>query len=54
MKDNELIHSGLSALGSLIGYYKAKEKGKHEIPAMLVGGFVGTLISVIITTSKLK
>lgn len=44
-----LIVSSLNILGSLIGFYVAQEKELPEVPGVLIGGLVGTLIAELLT-----
>lgn len=45
---DKLISGGLNILGSLMGYYVAKEREMPEVPALLIGGLAGTFIADLI------
>lgn len=44
-----LIVSGMNIIGSLIGFYVAQEKDVPEVPGVLIGGLIGTMIAELIT-----
>jgi hypothetical protein len=48
-----VLTQGLTVTGSLIGYYASTEKdGVQRVPAILIGGFIGTLIGEIISQNE--
>jgi len=52
MNEN-LIRSAATVLGSLIAYRLSKDNRKMErVPAMLIGGLIGTFIGTEITKNK--
>ena len=40
-----VLASGLSVIGSLAGYYLAKQLQKETVPFTLLGGFAGTVLA---------
>lgn len=48
-----VLTQGLTVTGSLIGYYASTEKnGLQRVPAILIGGFIGTLVGEIISQNE--
>lgn len=47
--NDNLVISSMNILGSLIGFYVAQEKELPEVPGVLIGGLVGTLIGELLT-----
>lgn len=47
--NDSLVVSSMNILGSLIGFYVAQEKELPEVPGVLIGGLIGTLIAELLT-----
>lgn len=45
---DKLITTGMNIIGSLVAFYVAKEKELPEVPAVLIGGLVGTFVADLI------
>jgi hypothetical protein len=46
---NRMMKQGISLAGSVVGFYVSKEKSNIDTaPAILIGGFVATLIGEIL------
>lgn len=55
MMRDHLLRSGASLEGSLVGYYLAKDSGRDNLPAIMLGGFAaGCLAEWIIYNQNAK